>query len=107
MLQEQIQNLKDYHRPINKEFIEKPHERNPDEFNRVCTRPWDNCWFSNKPHIISLTLEEALQKHPDYILWCYNNLTKIKWSVYSIRLIEETKQKRTNFNNLFTLNKNL
>lgn len=88
MLQEQIQYLKDCHRPANKEFIEKPHEMY--DATRVCTRPWDNCWFSNKPHIISLTLEQAIQKHPSYILWCYLNLTKIKWSVYSVRLIEST-----------------
>ena len=65
MLTEQIQKLKEECRPINNIFPEYPYER--DFADRVCTRPWDFCWFSNKPHIITLTLEQACQKYPNYI----------------------------------------
>lgn len=77
---------KQSHRPENKEFNDKPHDTGWYGTRRR-TRPWDNCWFSNKPHIINLTVEDAVKKYPDYILWCYNNLN-IKWSVHTIKLIE-------------------
>ena len=74
--------------PSNKYFPNMPNERELEEYQkRRRTRPWDNCWFSNKPHIIILTVEEALNKYPDYILWCYKKL-KIEWSTHTIKLIE-------------------
>jgi hypothetical protein len=52
------------------------------------TRPWDNCWFSNKPQLINITVEEACNLYPSYMKWIYNNLN-IKWSVYSIQIFEK------------------
>lgn len=84
---EEIRKMKRAQRPENKSFVDKPHERDSFGGERRSTRPWDNCWFSNKPHIINLTVEEAINQYPNYIMWCYKNL-RIKWSVYTIRLIE-------------------
>ena len=78
--------LKKSNRPEYKDFDNKPHD-NGNYGTRRRTRPWDNCWFSNKPDIIKLTVEEAINKHPNYIYWCYKNLS-IKWSVHTIKLIE-------------------
>jgi hypothetical protein len=47
------------------------------------TMLYDKCWFSNKPHIIVLTVEECIKKHPDYMRWIYKNL-KINWSMHVI-----------------------
>ena len=77
------------HRPENKQFLEKPHERYCDKRKR--TRPWDNCWFSNKPHIINLTVEQAIKKYPQYMLWCYTNLKNIQWSVHTIKMFQLIK----------------
>tara|TARA_R110000868_G_scaffold356239_1_gene617789 strand:- start:82 stop:579 length:498 start_codon:yes stop_codon:yes gene_type:complete len=87
----EIQKLKQKHRPENKEFLEKPHERLCGIRKR--TRPWDNCWFSNKPNIINLTVEQAIIQHPQYMLWCYSNLTGISWSVHTIKIFEDLKIK--------------
>lgn len=84
--EKQLYFYKQSHRPENKKVYDKPNDTG-NYGTRRRTRPWDNCWFSNKPHIISLTVEEALSKYPDYILWCYEKLS-IKWSVHTIRLIE-------------------
>lgn len=84
-----IQAMKLHHRPENKRFYEKPNEHLLAE-TRKRTRPWDNCWFSNKPHIILLTVEQAIERHPQYMLWCYNNLN-IKWSVHTVKLFEKIK----------------
>lgn len=84
--------LKHSHRPENKSFPDMPNERKwtwNDETRRR-TRPWDQCWFSNKPHIISLTVEQAIVQYPDYILWCYTNLS-IKWSTHTIKLLDALK----------------
>ena len=89
-----IQQLKSSHRPEKKEFYDKPHERGG---TRRATRPWDNVWFSNKPHIIVLTVEEAIKQHPQYMLWCYANL-QINWSVYTIRLFDKIKPAGFKFN---------
>ena len=80
--------LKRSHRPENKKVYDKPHDTG-EYGTRRRTRPWDNCWFSNKPHIINLTVEDAVRRYPDYMLWCYKNLS-IKWSVHTVRLIENT-----------------
>jgi len=88
----QIQLLKDSHRPNQKSFYgQKPNEYYHAS-RRVRTRPWDNCWFSNKPEIINLTVEEAINKHPKYMLWCYQNLN-IKWSTHTIKLFDKIKPK--------------
>ena len=79
--------LKQASRPNNKIFNGLPNERDTTWETRQRTRPWDYCWFSNKPHIIVLTVEQALNKYPDYILWCYKKLS-IKWSTHTIKLIE-------------------
>ena len=92
-----IQQLKRSHRPENKDFIGLPNERDTLWETRKRTRPWDNCWFSNKPHIIKLTVEEAICQYPDYILWCYNNLS-IKWSVHTIKLIEASMNRPRRMN---------
>lgn len=88
--------LKQSHRPESKRFEGKLNERSSTYETRKRTRPWDNCWFSNKPHIINLTVEEAVSRYPDYILWCYDNLS-IKWSTHTVRLIE-SKVKRPMYN---------
>ena len=75
------------HRPEKKIVYNKPYDNGIGK--RRVTRPWDNCWFSNKPDIISLTVEEAALKHPKYMKWVYQNLTRIKWSVFSIRILEK------------------
>jgi|LakMenEpi03Aug12_release.lakeMendotaPanAssembly.Ray.scaffolds.fasta_scaffold825769_2 hypothetical protein len=85
--------LKRSHRPEEKRFYDKPNDTG-NYGTRRRSRPWDNCWFSNKPHIISLTIEEAISKHPDYMLWCYKNLA-IKWSTHTVRLIESKIQEKT------------
>lgn len=83
-----LQEFKQYHRPDDKKFYGKPNERTG--YKRVRTRPWDNCWFSNRPEIIILTVEEAINKHRSYMLWCYANLN-IKWSVHTIKLFDKVK----------------
>lgn len=87
----QLYFYKQSHRPENKEVYDKPNDTG-NYGTRRRTRPWDNCWFSNKPHIINLTVEDAIRKHPDYMLWCYNNLN-IKWSVHTVRLFEKLQPK--------------
>jgi hypothetical protein len=82
-----ILKIKESHRPEEKSFAGKLNERNVSGETRKRTRPWDNCWFSNKPHIIILTVEEAYKRYPSYILWCYKNLS-IKWSVHTIKMFE-------------------
>lgn len=82
-----IYQLKESHKPERKDFYGKPHEKL--NYTRRATRPWDNCWFSNKPHVISLTVEQACIDHPSYMKWIYKNLTYINWSVYSIRILEK------------------
>jgi hypothetical protein len=82
-----IQQLKHSHRPENKDFNGLPNERDTLWETRRRTRPWDNCWFSNKPHIISLTIEQAVRQYPDYMFWCYKNL-QIKWSTHTIKLFD-------------------
>jgi hypothetical protein len=82
-----LRQLKNAHRPENKKVYDKPHDTG-EYGTRRRSRPWDNCWFSNKPHIISLTIEEAISKYPDYMKWCYKNLS-IKWSVHTVRLFEQ------------------
>ena len=84
--EKQLYFYKQSHRPENKKVYDKPNDTG-NYGTRRRTRPWDNCWFSNKPHIIKLTVEEAICQYPDYILWCYKNLS-IKWSVHTIKLIE-------------------
>ena len=91
---EDVQKLKDIHRPYMKTFEGKPHEKQRGIRRR--TRPWDNCWFSNKPHIISLTVEQAIKAHPSYMLWCYANL-RINWSVYTIQMFDQIKPKDFRF----------
>lgn len=83
-----LQEYKQHHRPDDKKFVGKPNER--ECRRRVRTRPWDNCWFSNKPEVIMLTVEEAINKHLSYMLWCYANLN-IKWSVHTVRLFDKVK----------------
>jgi hypothetical protein len=83
-----LRQFKNAHRPESKRFEGKLNERDTTSESRRRSRPWDNCWFSNKPHIISLTIEEAISKHPDYMLWCYKNLS-IKWSVHTVRLFDK------------------
>lgn len=85
-----IVRLKTKNRPENKEFFEKPYERLCEKRKR--TRPWDNCWFSNKPHIINLTVEQAIKQHPKYMLWCYENLKHIQWSVFTVKMFEDLKK---------------
>ena len=80
-----IARMKFAHLPCNKTFYDKPHDTGM--FTRRRTRPWDNCWFSNKPEIIVLTVEQAVKKHPQYMKWIYSNLS-INWSVYSIQMLE-------------------
>jgi hypothetical protein len=99
----ELQLLKRSYRPEHQSFPDKPNERHLTEYyeTRRRTRPWDNCWFSNKPHIINLTVKEAVSQYPDYMLWCYKNL-EIKWSTHTLKLfksIEENKAK----DNIFLL----
>jgi hypothetical protein len=82
-----ISQLKESHKPERKDFYGKPHEKF--NYTRRATRPWDNCWFSNKLDVISLTVEQACIAHPSYMKWIYKNLTYINWSVYSIRILEK------------------
>lgn len=89
-----LKQLKKYHRPDDKKFYGKTNER--ECMKRVRTRPWDNCWFSNKPDIILLTVEQAIVKHTPYMLWCYANLN-IKWSVHTIRLFDKVKPESFRF----------
>jgi hypothetical protein len=88
--------LKQSNRPEKKLFTDMPNERDTVDELRRRTRPWDKCWFSNKPHIISLTVEEAVSQYPAYMLWCYNNLN-IKWSVHTVKLFESIKPVRLTF----------
>lgn len=83
-----IVKLKRANLPDKQQFPGKLNERNVADETRKLTRPWDKCWFSNKPHIITLTVEEAIEKYPDYILWCYKNLS-IKWSTHTIKLFNK------------------
>jgi hypothetical protein len=76
-------------RPERNRYEGKPYERQDTSYKRKATRPWDMCWFSNQPHILSLNVEEAIHRHPQYMRWVYKNLTGIKWSVFTIRLLEK------------------
>lgn len=89
-----IKSLKQSNRPENKVF-DKPYDKGSS--TRRATRPWDNCWFSNKPHIIALTVEQAISAYPQYMLWCYANL-RINWSVYTHRLFDKIKPAGFKFN---------
>jgi hypothetical protein len=105
--EKQLYFYKQSHRPENKKVYDKPNDTG-NYGTRRRTRPWDNCWFSNKPNIISLTVEEAVNRYPDYILWCYKNLD-IKWSVHTIRLIEASmnKPRRMTINDFMTIKNKL
>ena len=85
----QIQKLKANNRPEQKEFPSMPNERYSANLyeNRRRTRPWDNCWFSNKPEYIIRTVEDVFKMNPGYVLWCYNNLY-IKWSQHTIKMLQ-------------------
>lgn len=78
------------HRPENKKVYDKPNDTGYGTRRR--TRPWDKCWFSNRYDIIFLTVEQAVRQHPDYMLWCYKNLS-IKWSVHTVRLFDKLQPK--------------
>jgi len=95
MISTYLINLKNSHRPENKIFDGLPNERYSANMyeNRRRTRPWDNCWFSNKPDVIVLTVEQAIRQYPDYMQWCYNNL-EIKWSVHTIKLFKAHQPKQ-------------
>jgi hypothetical protein len=54
------------------------------------------CWFSKKPHIQRLSVAQAIQQHPDYMLWVYNNLS-INWSEHVIERLEELKKSWASF----------
>lgn len=95
--EKQLYYYKKSHRPENKDVFNKPNDKG-NYGTRRRTRPWDNCWFSNKPHIIGLTVEQAVSQYPDYILWCYKNLS-IKWSTHTVKLIE-SKIKRPVYNTI-------
>lgn len=95
-----LMEFKQFHRPDEKKFEGKPHERK-DVKRRGRTRPWDNVWFSNRPEIIMLTVEEAIQQHLSYMLWCYANLN-IKWSVHTVKLFDKVKP--ANFEFKFSTN---
>ena len=58
------------------------------------TRLNNYCWFSKKPHITCLTVAEAMEKHPNYILWCFDNL-HIRWSIKTHRQILKLKESRS------------
>lgn len=88
-----ILELKRSHRPEQKEFNDKPHDTGMYGNKRRRTRPWDNCWFSNKPDVIVLTVEQAIKRYPDYMQWCYKNL-HIKWSVHTIKLFNANQPKQ-------------
>lgn len=90
-----IRSLKESNRPESKAFYDKPYDKGGN--TRRATRPWDNVWFSNKPHIINLTVEQAISAYPSYMLWCYANL-RINWSVYTRRLFDKIKPKDFKFN---------
>jgi hypothetical protein len=77
--------LKRSQRPEEKVFYDKPYDTG--FYTRRRTRPWDNCWFSNKPQYIIRTVEEVFRINPSYILWCYNNLN-VKWSEYTIKMLQ-------------------
>lgn len=83
-----IVKLKKANLPDKQQFPGKLNERNVANETRKLTRPWDKCWFSNKRHIIALTVEEAIQQQPQYMLWCYKNLS-IKWSQHTIKLLNQ------------------
>jgi hypothetical protein len=82
----QIKTTKVKARPERNRY-EGKYERKDSLWRRERTRPWDKCWFSNKPHIINLTVEEAANRYPDYMKWVYRNLRGIKWSVFTERLL--------------------
>lgn len=50
------------------------------------TQLTDKCWFSKQPHIIILTVAEAIIKYPNYILWCYKNLN-VRWAITTEKTI--------------------
>jgi hypothetical protein len=92
LTEEQKKNLQKNLRPENKIFTDytnKPYD-SPSPFRtRRSTRPWDNVWFSRKPYIMILTVEEAIEKYPKDMIWYFNNLLHIKWSVFTVRLVKE------------------
>lgn len=48
------------------------------------------CWFSKKPHIQKLSVQQCIENYPNYMLWIYNNL-HINWSVRVIEQMEKVK----------------
>lgn len=101
--EKQLYYYKKSHRPENKKVYDKPNDTGYGTRRR--TRPWDKCWFSNRYDIIFLTVEEAVRQHPDYMLWCYNNLN-IKWSVHTVKLFEaiDNRPKRMTIADLMAIN---
>ena len=79
--------LKRANLPEKQKFPGKLNERNVSNEKRKLTRPWDNCWFSNKPEYITRTVEEVFKLNPSYLLWCYDNLS-IKWSEHTIKMFQ-------------------
>lgn len=102
MISQYLIELKRFHRPENKVFPGMPNERSTVLMGyevRKSTRPWDNCWFSNKPYIVSLTVEQAVRRYPVYMLWCYDNLN-IMWSSHTIKLFKEIRPCTFNLSDL-------
>lgn len=52
------------------------------------TRLTDKCWFSKKPHINELTVQEAIIKYPNYMLWCRLNL-RVRWAFKTREVLDK------------------
>jgi hypothetical protein len=38
------------------------------------------CWFSKKEEYKSMTVNQVLQKDPNYIMWCLSNLSHLRFA---------------------------
>jgi len=50
------------------------------------------CWFSKNPDYKQMSVNEVLEKNPEYIIWCEKNLHYIRFATGLSNRIKKAKQ---------------
>lgn len=50
------------------------------------------CWFSKKPEYKSKTVNDVLKLDPDYIIWCKNNLSYLRFATGLTKRIKKARK---------------
>jgi len=50
------------------------------------------CWFSRKPGYESMSVNDVLKKDPEYIIWCKQNLSYLRFSTGLSKRIKEARK---------------